>query len=169
MSRVLSRTGHRSLSHVACATLGAMCHVATRLIWAECVLVTSESLTLGGKSWSRHTRLWRTMLCFPAVRADDRDIDHDISCKLAHEDLTASRWCAATWINVLIEKHAWLPAGLIWTPHASDSGANGSCADSKSDALESRPTINLFEQWEDGSHLCKLLTGCNYYFPTVHG
>ena len=61
-----------------------------------------------------------------------------------HEDLTA----AATWIDFLMEKYAWLSAGLIWMPHASDSGTKGSHTDSKSDALESRPTINLFEQWE---------------------
>ena len=47
-------------------------------------------------------------------------------------------------------------------PHASDSSIKGSYADSKSDALESRPTINLFELWEDGSNLCKLVTGRNY-------
>ena len=34
-------------------------------------------------------------------------------------------------------------------PRASDSGAKGSYTDSKSDALESRRTINLFEQWEE--------------------
>ena len=101
----------------------------------------------------------------PAIRADDRDTDHDVSYKLAHEDRSTPRWCAATWINVLIEKHAWLSAGLLWMPHASDSGIKGSYADSKSDALESRPTINLFEFWEDGFHLCKLATGRNYYFP----
>ena len=88
----------------------------------------------------------------PAIRTDDRNIDHDISHKLAHEDLAASRWRAATRTNVLIERHAWLSAGLIWMPHASDSGTKGSYADSKSSTLESRPTINLFELWEDGSH-----------------
>ena len=48
---------------------------------------------------------------------------------------------------------------MIWMPHASDSGVKGSYADSKPDALESRPTFNLFGLWEDGSHLCKLLSG----------
>ena len=33
------------------------------------------------------------------------------------------------------------------------------------DGLESRPTINLFELWENGSHLLKLVAGRNYSFP----
>ena len=37
--------------------------------------------------------------------------------------------------------------------------------DSRSDTLESRPTTNLFELWEDGSQLLRLMTGRNYCFP----
>ena len=68
---------------------------------------------------------------------------------------------------MLIEKHAWLSAGLIRMPHASDSGTKGSYADSKSDAPKSRPTINLFEQWEEGS----LVTGRSLHalLSLVHG
>ena len=31
--------------------------------------------------------------------------------------------------------------------------------------LEPRPTINLFEQWEEGAHLPKLVSARNYSFP----
>ena len=30
-----------------------------------------------------------------------------------------SRWCYATWVNLLVEKHAWLSAGLIWLPESA--------------------------------------------------
>ena len=129
----------------------------------------SESLILGEQSLLCLHPYMEDYVVLPTrsaiLESDDRNIDHDISYKVAHEDLTASRWCAATWINILIEKHAWLSAGLIWMPHASDSGTKGSYTDSKSDALESRPTINLFEQWEEVSQLCKLVTGRNPYVP----
>ena len=68
----------------------------------------------------------------PAIRAEDRVVDHDISHKIAHADSNASRWCAATWIDILIEKHAWLSAGLIWKPNASDSGSKSNHTDPKS-------------------------------------
>ena len=32
-------------------------------------------------------------------------------------------------------------------------------------AVESRPTINLFEQWKEGSQLGKHVTGRRYFFP----
>ena len=32
-------------------------------------------------------------------------------------------------------------------------------------SLESRPTINLFEQWEEGAHLPKLVNARDYSFP----
>ena len=61
----------------------------------------------------------------PTIRIYDRMIDHDISYKLSHNDQAISRWDSATWINILMEKHAWLSAGLIWLPSASDNGTKG--------------------------------------------
>ena len=46
---------------------------------------------------------------------------------------------------------------------ASESGIKGVFEDSGPDGLESRPTINLFEQWEEGAHL--LVNARNYSFP----
>ena len=48
---------------------------------------------------------------------------------------------------------------------ASDSGAKGMFEDSRPEGLESRPTIRLFELWEHGAHLFKLVIGRNYTFP----
>ena len=52
---------------------------------------------------------------------------------------------AATWLDILIEKHAWLSAGLIWKPFASEFGFRSNSADTKSDELEPTP----FEMWEE--------------------
>ena len=41
-----------------------------------------------------------------------------------------------------MEKHAWLSAGLIWLPHASDSGAKGSDTDSQYLDLQSTSLNN---------------------------
>ena len=37
--------------------------------------------------------------------------------------------------------------------------------ESHSDESESRPTINLFEQWEEGAHMSKLVNARDYSFP----
>ena len=55
---------HGGSDHVACATIGVMCHAATRIISVEYVLVMLESLIPSRKSWSCHIRMWRTMPCF---------------------------------------------------------------------------------------------------------
>ena len=136
--RVELGLAHQSWPHAACVTIGVMCHVAVRLIWVGSVLVTSGFWTLRGRSWSCHIHIWKTKV-------------HDVSYKLHRNDKTTSRWCAAAWINIIIEKHAWLSAGLIWMPSASDSGNKGEYSDPRPEEPASQPTINFFELWEDGS------------------
>ena len=62
-------------------------------------------------------------------------------------------------------EHSWLSAGLVWMQGASGSGIKGVFDDSGPDGLESRPTINLFELWQYGVHLPKLVIARNYSFP----
>ena len=64
-----------------------------------------------------------------------------------------------------MEKHAWLSAGLVWMNGASASGPKGVYEEARPDGLESRPTINLFEQWEEGAHMPKLVSARDYSFP----
>ena len=101
----------------------------------------------------------------PAIRIDERMVGHDISYKLNRDDQTRSRWCSATWISTLMEKHAWLSAGFIWLPSASDPGAKGEYSDPKSEKPESRPTITLFELREEGSLQAKAVSARDYHFP----
>ena len=48
-----------------------------------------------------------------AVRAESSLAGRDISYKLSWNDRTASRWCSATWINALVEKHAGRDAACL--------------------------------------------------------
>ena len=102
--------GLQDSSHVVCATTGVTFDAATRLIWA---LITG-----------------------PTIRTDTMNIERDIEYRQIYEDTSASRWSPFTWVNLLLEKHAWISAGLVWMHGASDSGTKGA------------PTINLFELWE---------------------
>ena len=45
------------------------------------------------------------------------------------------------------------------------SGPKGVFDDSRSDGSESRPTINLFEQWEEGAHMPWLVNARDYTSP----
>ena len=101
----------------------------------------------------------------PSLRPDNKNIERDIANRLLRDDTSLSRWSPAMWLNFLLEKHAWLSAGLVWMQRASESGIKGVNEDLGPEGLESRPTINLFEQWEEGAHLPKLVNARNYFFP----
>ena len=88
----------------------------------------------------------------PAIRSETRLAGKDISCKLSRNDMSASRWCSATRISILVQKHAWISACLIRMPEASDSSRKAEHNDPQPDVPQPLPTINIFELWEDGSH-----------------
>ena len=50
------------------------------------------------------------------IRSENRLAGRGLDHKKSRNDVSASRWCSATWLNLLVEKHAWLSAGLIWLP-----------------------------------------------------
>ena len=54
-------------------------------------------------------------------------------------------------------------------PGASDTGAKGAYEGSRPDALGSRPTINLFELWENGSHVVAIIVSRSLWLSHVHG
>ena len=68
-------------------------------------------------------------------------------------------------MNTLLEKHAWLSAGLVWVHGASMSASIGVFDDAQPSESEPRPTINLFEQWEEGAHTPKLVNARDFRFP----
>ena len=47
----------------------------------------------------------------PEVRLAGRDLD----MKASQDNKSLSRWCYATWVNLLVGKHAWLSVGLLAT------------------------------------------------------
>ena len=72
----------------------------------------------------------------------------------------------SSWLNTLLEKHAWLSAGLVWLQGASMSAECGVFDETPSKDSEPRPTINLFEQWEEGAHMPKVANARDFAFPT---
>ena len=68
--------------------------------------------------------------------------------------MSASRFCL----------HAWLSAGLIWLPEASDTGRQIELGDSQSDEPQCLPTINIFELWENGSQQARAVSR-NFHYP----
>ena len=85
------------------------------------------------------------------IRTDSRNMESDIGFRITREDTSASRWSASTWINVLLEKHAWISASLFWMPGASDTAAKGAYEDSRPDALECRPISLSYGRM---AHMC---------------
>ena len=77
------------------------------------------------------------------------------------------KWSASLWVNTLLEKHAWLSAGLVWMPGASQSADLGVYNnDAPPETSEARPVISLFEHWEEGAHLPVALNARDYAFPS---
>ena len=99
------------------------------------------------------------------TQPDTKNIEGEVEHRTQRDDTSLSRWSPASWLNLLLEKHAWLSAGLVWMNGASVSGREGVFEESRPDGLESRPTINVFEQWEEGAHLPKLVNAHDYSFP----
>ena len=78
---------------------------------------------------------------------------------------TPLRWAASLWINTLLEKHAWLCAGLVWMQGASQSADIGVYRDVPPETPEPRPVISLFEHWEEGAHLPVAVNAREFAFP----
>ena len=79
----------------------------------------------------------------PTLCPDNKNIERDIANKLLNHCWEMIPHSPSG--NLLLDKHAWLSAGLVWMQGASESGIKGVFEDSGPEGLESRPTINLFE------------------------
>ena len=87
-------------------------------------------------------------------------------CDKSQDDKPLSRWCFATWVNLLVERHAWLSAGLTWLPEASATGRKATLGGEQQGKTERMPTINLFESWEEGAELSRSVDTRHYHFPS---
>ena len=95
------------------------------------------------------------------VKQSVTEIDH----KAVHQDVTISRRCAARWINVLVEKHAWLSTGLICIPEAPETGRPVKMDNHSQLPLASMSVISLFEFWGEGVQLVRSLDAHRFHFP----
>ena len=101
----------------------------------------------------------------PNLRMDNRSITRDIAYPPQTGE-SPMKWSASLWINTLLEKHAWLSAGLVWMHGASQSADIGVYNDVPPETPEARPVISLFEHWEEGAHLPVALNARDYAFPS---
>ena len=102
----------------------------------------------------------------PNLRMDTKSISRDMRMSFGPQPgETPLRWSASLWINTLLEKHAWLCAGLVWMPGASQSADIGVYREVPPETPEPRPVISLFEHWEEGAHLSVALNARDYAFP----
>ena len=100
----------------------------------------------------------------PNLRMDSKSISRDASYR--SQTGSVMKWSASLWINTLLEKHAWLSAGLVWMYGASQSAETGVYRDVPPETTEPRPVISLFEHWEEGAHLPVALNARDYAFPS---
>ena len=101
----------------------------------------------------------------PNLRMDTKSIARDNAYRPQTGE-SLMRWSASLWINTLLEKHAWLSAGLVWMNGASQSADMGVYSDVPPETPEARPVISLFEHWEEGAHLPVALNARDYAFPS---
>ena len=100
----------------------------------------------------------------PNLRMDTKSIARDASYRPQAGE-SPMKWCASLWVNTLLEKHAWLSAGLVWMYGASQSADMGVYRDAPPETPEARPVVSLFEHWEEGAHLPVALNARDYAFP----
>ena len=83
------------------------------------------------------------------------------------DEASLTGWSPSSWINTLLEKHAWFSAGLVWLPGASMSTDVGVYDESPPNDSDARPTISLFEQWEEGAHVPRVANARDYMCPEL--
>ena len=99
------------------------------------------------------------------IRVDNKSIAQEARSRPQPDDTSLSRWSPSSWLNTLLEKHAWFSAGLVWLPGASMSADVGVYDESPPNDSDARPTISLFEQWEEGAHVTRVANARDYSFP----
>ena len=101
----------------------------------------------------------------PNIRVDNKSVAQEARSRPQSDEASLSRWSPSSWLNTLLEKHAWFSAGLVWLPGASASADVGVFDDSPPNDSAARPTISLFEQWEEGAHVTRIANARDYSFP----
>ena len=100
------------------------------------------------------------------MRVDNRSITQESKYRSQPDFTSLSRWSPSLWLNTLLEKHAWLSAGLVWMQGASQSADVGVYNDTPPSESDPRPTLSLFEHWEEGAHLPIAINARDYSFPS---
>ena len=72
-----------------------------------------------------------------ATRPDTKSIEREVGFWTQRDDTSLSRWSPASWLNLVLEKQAWLSAGLVWMNGAFVSVPKGVVQEPRPDGLES--------------------------------
>ena len=99
------------------------------------------------------------------IRVDNKSVAQEARSRPQSDEASLSRWSPSLWLNMLLEKHAWFSADLVWLPGASMSADVGVFDESPPSDSAARPTISLFEQWEEGAHVTRIANARDYSFP----
>ena len=60
-----------------------------------------------------------------SIRVDSKTVAQEARSRSQPDDTSLSRWSPSSWVNTLLEKHAWFSEGLVWVPGASMSADVG--------------------------------------------
>ena len=99
------------------------------------------------------------------IRVDNKSVAQEARSRPQSDDASLTGWSPSSRLNTLLEKHAWFSAGLVWLPGASMSADAGVYDESPPNDSDARPTISLFEQWEEGAHVPRVANARDYSFP----
>ena len=87
------------------------------------------------------------------TRVDNKSVAQEPRSRPQSDDASLTRWSPSSWLNTLLEKHAWFSAGLMWLRGASMSADVGVYDESPPNDSDARPTIAYLSNGKKG-HMC---------------
>ena len=88
------------------------------------------------------------------IRVDTKSVAQEARSRPQSHEASLTRWSPSSWLNTLLEK-----------PGASMSADVGVYDESPPNDSDARPTISLFEQWEEGAHVPRIANARDHSFP----
>ena len=83
------------------------------------------------------------------------------------DDTSLSRWSPSSWLNTLLEKHAWFSTGLVWLPGASMSADVGAYDESPPNDSDAGPPLACLNNGKK-VHMCQELPMQGIILSLVH-
>ena len=87
------------------------------------------------------------------IRVDTKSIAQEARSRPQSDEASLTRWSPSSWLNTLLEKHAWFSAGLVWLPGASMSADVGVYDESPPNDSDASPPLACLSNAKKG-HMC---------------